>query len=167
VRFGHPLSLVMADIDFFKRYNDALGHPAGDRCIVEVAGVLQSLARRAGDLAARYGGEEFMLLLPATTSADAAVVAEAARAQIEALGIPHPDGASPSVTASFGVATFVPDRSIPEMVGGPERLVSEADAALYRAKRGGRNRVEIAPPGAATPPVPHPGSERSGGAPTA
>lgn len=167
VRFGHPLSLVMADIDFFKRYNDALGHPAGDRCIVEVAGVLQSLARRAGDLAARYGGEEFMLLLPATGAADAAVVAETARAEIEALGIPHPDGASPSVTASFGVATFVPDRSVPEVAGGPDRLVSAADAALYSAKRGGRNRVEVAAPGAATPLGPDQGSERSGGAPTA
>lgn len=167
VRFGQPLSLVMADIDFFKRYNDALGHPAGDRCIVEVAGVLQSMARRAGDLTARYGGEEFMLLLPATDAADAAVVAETARAQIEALGIPHPNGASPSVTASFGVATFVPDRSVPEAAGGPERLVSAADAALYRAKRGGRNRVEVAVPGAAAPLPPGHGSESSGGAPTA
>lgn len=167
VRFGHPLSLVMADIDFFKRYNDALGHQAGDRCIVEVAGVLQAMARRAGDLVARYGGEEFMLLLPAIGAADAAIVAETARARIEALGIPHPDGASPFVTSSFGVATFVPDRPLPEVAGGPDRLVSAADAALYRAKRGGRNRVEVAPPGAATPLAPDEGSERSGGFPTA
>jgi diguanylate cyclase (GGDEF) domain len=92
VRFGHPLSLVLADIDFFKRYNDTLGHPAGDRCIVEVARVLTTNARRAGDLAARFGGEEFALLLPATGGADAALVAERTRAALEALAMPHPDG---------------------------------------------------------------------------
>jgi diguanylate cyclase (GGDEF)-like protein len=153
VRFGQPLSLVMADIDFFKRYNDALGHPAGDKCIVEVAGVLDAIARRAGDLVARYGGEEFMLLLPATGAADAVIVAEAARAGIEALGIPHPDGAAPVVTASFGVATFVPDASGPEKVFDPAALVSAVDAALYQAKSAGRNRVEFAAPGNGGPPA--------------
>ena len=141
IRFGHPLSLVMADIDFFKRYNDALGHQAGDRCIVAVAGVLQMIARRAGDFVARYGGEEFVLLLPATGEADAAIVAEAARKEIEALRIPHPEGATSFVTASFGVATFVPDAA-----ADPAWLVSTADAALYRAKSAGRNRVESASP---------------------
>lgn len=154
VRFGQPLSLVMADIDFFKRYNDALGHPAGDRCIVEVAGVLDAIARRAGDLVARYGGEEFMLLLPATGAADAAIVAETARAAIEALGIPHPDGATPVVTASFGVATFVPVPFAPEKDADPALLVSAADAALYRAKSAGRNRVAVAEPGSTRPTAP-------------
>ncbi len=141
IRFGHPLSLVLADIDFFKRYNDALGHPAGDRCLVEVARVLQANARRAGDVAARFGGEEFALLLPATSGADATVVAERTRAALEELAMPHPDGATPVVTASFGVATFVPESD-----GDPERLLATADAALYRAKRDGRNRVVSATP---------------------
>lgn len=154
IRFGHPLSLVMADIDFFKRYNDALGHPAGDRCIAEVAGVLQAMARRAGDVVARYGGEEFVLLLPSTGAADAAVVAETARARIEALGIPHPDGARPFVTASFGVATLVPGTTAPDAAADSALLVSEADAALYRAKSGGRNRVECAVLTSARPTVP-------------
>ncbi len=166
IRFGHPLSLVMADIDFFKRYNDALGHQAGDRCIFEVAGVLQGMARRAGDLAARYGGEEFVLLLPATGAADAAIVAETARAQIEALGIPHPDGASRFVTASFGVATSVPGTHPPETAGAPDQLVSAADAALYRAKSAGRNRVEFAEPGAVRPSAQGRAGESPAGTPT-
>jgi diguanylate cyclase (GGDEF)-like protein len=166
VRFGHPLSLVMVDIDFFKRYNDALGHQAGDRCIVEVARVLQGMARRAGDLVARYGGEEFMLLLPATGAADAAIVAETARAEIEALGIPHPEGASPFVTASFGVATLVPDTLVPEPTGDPALLVSSADTALYRAKSAGRNRVEFAAPGTARRPAPGKTGEPSTGTST-
>jgi diguanylate cyclase (GGDEF)-like protein len=167
IRFGHPLSLVMADIDFFKRYNDALGHQAGDRCIVEVAGVLQAMARRAGDLVARYGGEEFMLLLPATGAAEAAIVAETARSRIEALGIPHPDGASSFVTASFGVATFVPGTSVPDAPGDPAPLVSAADSALYRAKSAGRNRVEFAVSGTPGRPVPGQRGEPPAGIPTA
>ncbi len=147
VRFGHPLSLVMADIDFFKSYNDALGHPTGDRCIVEVARVLAASARRAGDLAARYGGEEFVLLLPATGAPEAGLVAERVRVAIEALGIPHPGGVGPVVTASFGVATFVPEAG-----GDPVRLVATADEALYRAKNEGRNRVVCAPPRRGRPP---------------
>lgn len=147
VRFGDPLSLVVADIDFFKRYNDALGHPAGDRCIVEVARVLAANARRAGDLAPRYGGEEFVLLLPATDAPEAALVAERTRAAIEALAIPHPDGVGPVVTASFGVATFVPEAG-----GDPARLVATADQALYRAKNEGRNRVVCAQPRPGKPP---------------
>jgi diguanylate cyclase (GGDEF)-like protein len=160
IRFRHPLSLVMADIDHFKRYNDALGHPAGDRCLVEVAEVLQTVARRAGDLVARYGGEEFMLLLPATGAADAAIVAETVRAEIEALRIPHPDGPFPFVTASFGVAT-----SVPATAGDHARLVSAADAALYRAKSAGRNRVESAAPEGAGSPTGDRAGEPSAGIP--
>lgn len=148
IRFGSPLSVVMVDIDRFKAYNDALGHPAGDRCIAEVAAVLQASARRAGDLVARYGGEEFVMLLPVTAVADAVIVAERARSRVEALRFPHPDGPAPFVTASFGVATF-----IPETAGDPARLVALADEALYRAKDGGRNRVEAAAQRGAAPPA--------------
>ena len=145
IRFGHPLSLVMADIDFFKRYNDALGHPAGDRCIVEVAGVLQAIARRAGDLVARYGGEEFMLLLPATGAADAAIRrGDGARGN---------RGAADSASRrGFSVRDGeLRRRDVrPRTAGDPARLVSAADAALYRAKSAGRNRVESAAPGRRT-----------------
>ena len=104
-----------------------------------------------------------MLLLPATGAADAAIVAETARAAIEALRIPHPDGATPLVTASFGVATFVPHGFAPETAGDPAVLVSAADAALYRAKSAGRNRVEFAEPGAARPTAPgRPGEPPAG-----
>lgn len=148
IRFGNPLSVVMIDIDRFKAYNDAFGHPAGDRCLIEVAAVLQASARRAGDLVARYGGEEFVMLLAATAVADAVIVAERARERVEALRLPHPDGPTAFVTASFGVATFIPERD-----GDPARLVVLADEMLYRAKDGGRNRVEAAPQRGAAPPV--------------
>lgn len=148
IRFGNPLSVVMVDIDRFKPYNDTFGHPAGDRCLIEIAAVLQTSARRAGDLVARYGGEEFVMLLPATAAADAVIVAERARSRIEGLRIPHPDGPAPFVTASFGVAAFVPEKA-----GDPARVVALADEALYRAKGGGRNRVEAAPQREGAPPV--------------
>jgi diguanylate cyclase (GGDEF)-like protein len=132
-----PLALVVADIDFFKRYNDQLGHPAGDRCLVAVAGVFLHVVGRAGDLAARYGGEEFIVLIPGADQAAALVVAERLRAVCEALALPHPaSSVGPSITLSLGVAACVPsdERSI-------ESLIAEADAALYRAKNQGRNQV--------------------------
>ena len=147
IRFGNPLSVVMIDIDRFKAYNDTFGHPAGDRCLAEIATVLQASARRAGDLVARYGGEEFVMLLPVTAVGDAVIVAERARSRVEELRIPHPDGPAAFVTASFGVATFIPERD-----GDPARVVALADEALYRAKDGGRNRVEAAPQRGAPPP---------------
>ena len=139
IRFAHPLSLVMADLDLFRSFSDALGHAAGDRCLVEVAKVIQANARRAGDLGIRGGDDEFVLFLPDTSMAEAVIVAEKVRAGIESLRIPHPSGPAPFVTASFGVATLVPEKG-----GDPARLALEADAALRRAKREGRNRVERA-----------------------
>ncbi len=137
LRNGSAVSVVMADLDHFKPYNDALGHPEGDRCLAEVARVLERAARRGGDLAARYGGEEFVLLLSGTDRDAALVIAEAVRRAVEELRIPHPAGIGPFVTASFGVATAVPGRD-----DDRQRLVAAADEALYRAKHGGRNRVE-------------------------
>lgn len=136
-RHGAPLTLVIADIDYFKRYNDSLGHPEGDRCLAQVAAVFASHARRASDLAARYGGEEFVLLLPDIGMQRALEIAEAVRAACETLAIAHPDsGAGPWVTLSVGVAVCMPVKG-DEMLA----LVEEADAALYRAKHQGRNRV--------------------------
>ncbi|HEX3111494.1 MAG TPA: diguanylate cyclase [Thermoanaerobaculia bacterium] len=126
VRSATPISLVMVDVDFFKPYNDTHGHQAGDELLRRVAQTLQSRLHRVGDLVARYGGEEFAILLVGVDAEHAREVAERARADVEALG----------VTISAGVASIVPSRD-----NSPDRLVSAADAALYEAKRGGRNRV--------------------------
>lgn len=136
-RLHMPLALVMADVDGFKLYNDALGHPAGDRCLAAVAEVfLQSLGR-AGDLAARYGGEEFVVLIPAADHATALAVAEELRAACEALALVHPASpVGPVVTLSLGVASCIPSDQT-----SAAALVAQADAALYRAKQEGRNRV--------------------------
>lgn len=140
LRYGNPLSLVMLDIDFFKNYNDTYGHQKGDDCLKQVAGVLETSLKRPSDLAARYGGEEFAIVLPDTDFEGAVAVAERLRLNVESLRIPHiRSQVSPYVTISVGVASAVPDRA-----STPEGLISAADAALYRAKREGRNRVETA-----------------------
>jgi diguanylate cyclase (GGDEF)-like protein len=132
-----PLSVVIADIDGFKLYNDARGHLEGDKCLAAVAHVFHQATGRAGDLAARFGGEEFILLLPGADRAAALAMAESLRAACEALALPHPTSpVGPVVTVSLGVASCIPS---PEM--SAESLVSQADAALYRAKQDGRNRV--------------------------
>lgn len=131
------LAVVIADIDHFKQYNDTLGHPQGDRCLVAVAEVfLQSLGR-AGDLAARYGGEEFVVLMPGADHAAATAFAESLRTACEARAIAHPaSSVGPVVTISLGVASCIPFEDM-----SPSYLFAEADAALYRAKQTGRNRV--------------------------
>jgi diguanylate cyclase (GGDEF)-like protein len=145
---GRPLSLAMADIDHFKGYNDRHGHLAGDACLKQVAQAIDSLANRASDLAARYGGEEFALILP---NADARTAAEMAARVVQcvaALALRH--GASDTaatVTVSVGVATRVPSPQ-----AQPSELIAAADAALYQAKEGGRNRVVVGAPVAAKTP---------------
>jgi diguanylate cyclase (GGDEF)-like protein len=135
-RFSTPLSLVMLDIDKFKSVNDNHGHQQGDRVLVEVARVLRRLSRDV-DLPARYGGEEMAVVLPQTDLAGAEQQAERMRAAIEAMQIPRLDGGGLlPITASFGVASF------PGEGADKTELIAAADAALYRAKRGGRNRVE-------------------------
>lgn len=139
-RAGQPLSLVVADVDHFKAYNDTLGHAAGDRVLQEVAAVLRQCARRPGDLAARYGGEEFVLLLPETGAQEAQMLAEELRAKLEARGLTHP--ASPvgaSVTLSMGGASTTPMQAEADPAFFPL-----ADAALYQAKASGRNCVRWA-----------------------
>jgi diguanylate cyclase (GGDEF)-like protein len=142
VRAGTPVSVVMLDLDHFKAYNDGYGHQLGDECLKRVARALKGAVRRAGDVVARYGGEEFVLLLPDTDAARAARFAERLRARLEALAVPHDHSpAWKTVTASFGVATHHPHRA-----ARPQALVEDADRALYRAKREGRNRVCVSPP---------------------
>ncbi|MDE3126909.1 MAG: diguanylate cyclase [Gemmatimonadota bacterium] len=137
LRARAPLAVMVLDVDHFKGYNDAYGHQAGDECLRRVAAAVQGVVRRGTDLAARYGGEEFAVVLTATAPANVAAVAEAIRAAVEALGIPHrASGAAPHVTVSIGTAVMVPDDQTTA-----DDLVREADRALYRAKEGGRNRV--------------------------
>ncbi len=138
VRSGSPLSLVVLDVDHFKLYNDTLGHPAGDSCLQQVAAAIASHACRTTDLAARYGGEEFALLFAETDSDAAIVLAEAIRAHIEAMRLPHPRSATSAwLTVSIGVATINPHQ-----LDSKEALFVAADRAMYVAKEGGRNQVQ-------------------------
>jgi len=136
-RAGTPVAVIMMDIDFFKRVNDTHGHAAGDEVLLSVAQSLRG-ALRAGDLAARYGGEEFVLLLPGTLLAGACVVGERLRHAIETSPVELNDGTQLAVTASFGCALA---RGTSDASG----VLARADAALYAAKRGGRNRVAVEP----------------------
>jgi diguanylate cyclase (GGDEF)-like protein len=139
-RAGTPLSLVMADIDCFKSFNDGYGHRHGDDTLAAVAGALQECLHRAGDFVARYGGEEFVVLLPGIDGPRAAAFAETLRARVEALGIAHERSTvAPVVTVSLGVASAVPAKGV-----AASTLIDAADRALYRAKGEGRNRVATA-----------------------
>jgi diguanylate cyclase (GGDEF)-like protein len=135
LRQGQSLGLVAIDVDHFKQYNDCFGHPAGDTCLKQVAGAIES-ARRSIDVAARVGGEEFAILLPAADAKSAAAVAERVRRAIEQLGIEHPIASGSVVTASIGTAVGSPAET-----GDVSELMNRADRALYTAKADGRNRV--------------------------
>jgi diguanylate cyclase (GGDEF)-like protein len=141
MRAGAPLSLIVVDVDHFKAFNDTYGHSAGDQVLQRVAASLRMAMRRSGDFVARYGGEEFVILLPGVDSVGAQAVSEQARADVEELRIPHAvSQAAPWVTISLGGATRVPQEGAPDT-----GLFSLADAYLYEAKHGGRNRVAWAP----------------------
>jgi two-component system, sensor histidine kinase LadS len=135
---GKPLSLIMADVDHFKKVNDTYGHPTGDQVLVAVAKGLSGRLRPR-DLVARFGGEEFVLVLPETDVAGALVVAERIRQKIEATSHSVAGGPPAVVTMSFGCATFGPTAYF-----SAAELVKAADEALYKAKHGGRNRVVMA-----------------------
>lgn len=135
-REQRPLSLIMCDVDHFKRYNDILGHLEGDRCLQHVAGQISTACRRPLDYCARYGGEEFALLLPNTPPDGATAFVLALIHQMRANAVEHPDSQlSRFVTLSGGVTTCVPDHSTT-----PESLLRLADASLYAAKQRGRDR---------------------------
>jgi diguanylate cyclase (GGDEF)-like protein/PAS domain S-box-containing protein len=135
-----PLALLLMDVDLFKDYNDALGHPAGDACLRRIAHCLAEIVQRPGDLVARYGGEEFVALLPITDEAGALHIAHRILDAVRAEGIPHPAShISACLTLSVGLAA-----TIPMPASDPDMLIAAADAALYTAKRKGRSRIEAA-----------------------
>lgn len=131
------LSVVMVDVDHFKRFNDLYGHIEGDRCLQAVARVLRATATRVPDIVARFGGEEFCLVLPGTDEEGAYFIADAARRALMELGIPHADSEAGVVTASFGLASY----NLSETGRSAGDLLVRADQALYTAKASGRNRV--------------------------
>ena len=140
VREKKPMSLLMADIDFFKKYNDGYGHLAGDDCLKKVAQILSDRVNRPGDLVARYGGEEFVIIMGATSIDFAAKLAEELRLSVARMKIRHSySDAADFVTLSIGVASAVP---APEL--SFDKLIEAADKALYRAKKNGRNMVVTA-----------------------
>lgn len=136
-RENKPISLLMCDIDYFKKYNDAYGHLEGDSCLRMVAEAINKCCKRPADLAARYGGEEFTVVLPDTNLEGAKLVAESIRTGIIGLGIEHYDSPEKKVTVSIGAASVIPHHG-----GNPAELARSADSALYQAKNNGRNRIE-------------------------
>ncbi len=134
-RDGLPLALLMIDIDHFKRFNDALGHVAGDACLQAVATLLQACVRRPSDLVARYGGEEMAIIMPATGSQGAEVVAQLILDRLHQENIPHPGSPFARVSVSIGIATATGAQLQPVL-----GFVEAADQSLYRAKAAGRNR---------------------------
>lgn len=139
-RTGRPLALALVDIDHFKLYNDYYGHAAGDRALQRIATVLRETIRET-DLVARFGGEEFAVVMPDTDLAAANQVARRLHAAVMRLAVPHQLVSERIVTVSIGVAALVPDSET-----NLNMLFELADVELYRAKRGGRNQVRVAPP---------------------
>jgi diguanylate cyclase (GGDEF)-like protein len=146
-RDGTPVSLLMIDVDQFKKFNDQYGHPAGDACLQAIATALAEEAARPADLAARYGGEEFVLLLPNTDITGCEQVAEKIRAKLRWMSMAHAlNLPSQTVTVSLGGATICPKA---EASAESASLVQSADLALYAAKERGRDRLVMAEPATA------------------
>jgi diguanylate cyclase (GGDEF)-like protein len=132
-----PMSLIILDVDMFKKYNDKYGHPAGDECLRQVATALASCVKRAGDSVARYGGEEFGVVMVHMPMADAKNMGERMRLAVMNLALEHELSPYGVVTISIGGATIIPSTN-----ATPQELIKQADEALYRAKESGRNKVE-------------------------
>ncbi len=138
-RTKRPLSLVMLDLDHFKKYNDTYGHPAGDKLLADIAAIITGMMRET-DLVVRYGGEEFLIILPETDSSSAVQIAERIRTTIMQTGFLFTGNQQPGyITVSQGVATY--DQTVE--IDREDRILVMADGALYHAKRAGRNRVEV------------------------
>jgi diguanylate cyclase (GGDEF)-like protein len=135
-RARSSFALAMIDVDYFKKFNDAYGHVAGDACLRHVARAIAGCVKRPGEVAARYGGEEFAVILPHVDAASAVQLAESICTAVRGIAIPHEGSSLGYATVSVGVAALVPG---PE--GDPQSLVAAADAMLYEAKKRGRNRV--------------------------
>jgi len=134
-----PISLILCDVDYFKRYNDTYGHPAGDRCLQAIANAIKAEVKRAADLVARYGGEEFVVVLPQTDAQGGFYIAESIRKRLSDLKLVNAGSKiSEFVTMSLGVASTIPVR---EYSSG--KLIKIADEALYKAKEKGRDRTII------------------------
>ena len=138
-RAGEPLTAAMLDLDHFKRFNDVYGHEAGD-AILRAVGNLLRRSLRAGDLACRYGGEELTVVMSGSSLVDARIRLDELRQAVMGLRLPHQDGVLPPITVSVGVALAAAETDAAALLG-------RADAALYRAKEQGRNRVVVADPG--------------------
>lgn len=137
VREQGPLSLALGDVDYFKKYNDRYGHPAGDRCLQSLVQCMQRGLKRAIDFVGRYGGEEFVLLLPNTDLDGAIHVLTQVQKEIVALQLPHEGSlVAPHVTMSFGLVS-----TVPQGLDSQDEFLKAADIALYEAKEQGRNRV--------------------------
>ncbi len=135
-RTGSPLSLILIDIDYFKQFNDAYGHQAGDQCLKAIATALNESLFRVEDSVSRYGGEEFAAILPGTDARGALAVGERMRASARELRIPHKHGIEGLISCSLGIASTRPD-----LAKAAEGLLQAADKSLYEAKHSGRNRV--------------------------
>ena len=137
VRENSSISLLLCDVDFFKRYNDRYGHPTGDDCLRSIAKAIESCIRRPADLAARYGGEEFAVILPNTLKEGATLIAEKICLAIANLNIPHESSfVRDRVSISIGITTTLPKQKIL-----PRSLIESADKGLYLAKNQGRDRA--------------------------
>lgn len=130
-----PLALIFCDVDYFKKYNDFYGHPAGDSCLKQVAQAIASVVKRPADLVARYGGEEFVILLPNTELKGAIYIAQQVQKAIAKLKISHIDGVEKHITLSMGISS-----QIPTINSTFEELIKQSDKALFQAKANGRNQ---------------------------
>lgn len=139
LRYQHPLTVMMLDIDYFKHYNDSFGHVAGDNCLKVIAHVLKQMTSRGNELAARYGGEEFMLIFPMTDALQAEKIAENLLQRVNDLALPHPTSLiGDHITVSIGVISTIPQRH-----HQLSDLIMQADQALYQAKKYGRNQYAL------------------------